>query len=86
MDGIYCTQALMPFMPIATHARRERVERPRRAGVRLEHAGYSSRAALQFPLVAGGYDKGDKGKRNRQAAGASIPWPLACPGARGRVP
>ena len=38
------------------------------------------------PRAVGGYDRDGARGRNRQAAGASIPWPPLVPGVRGRVP
>lgn len=55
--------------------RRTRTRQPFRPG-----GGFSP------PRAAGGYDRDGARGRNRQAAGASIPWPPLVPGARGRVP
>ena len=54
---------------------RTRTRRPPRPG-----EGFSP------PRAVGGYDRDGARGRNRQAAGASIPWPPLVPGARGRVP
>lgn len=55
--------------------RRTRTRQPFRPG-----GGFSP------PRATGSYDRGGARGRNRQAAGASIPWPPLVPGARGRVP
>ncbi len=54
---------------------RTRTRRPPRPG-----GGFSP------PRAAGGYDRDGARGRNRQAAGASIPWLLLVSGACGRVP
>lgn len=46
----------------------------------------STTGGFSPPRAADAHDKGGARGRNRQAAGASIPWPPAGPGARGRVP
>jgi hypothetical protein len=71
----------------AALARQERAERPRRAGIGLERGDPLGRAGVfRSPAPPTVTTKAARGERNRQAAGASIPWSPAGPGARDQVP